>query len=124
MGRGGNNLVMTGALVLVIFLTFFIIGYALATHDPRDVIIHIFFIALLIIIVLAALNPAPKEVTRTITVEARCPHCEAMLSKMPQRKTRCPTCGNYIYVRTRQVLYPRVLLTEEEARLVDRMRQR
>lgn len=34
------------------------------------------------------------------TSSAICPNCQATLPKKPLRKTRCPSCGEYIFVRT------------------------
>lgn len=30
-----------------------------------------------------------------------CPYCISNLEKMPARKTKCPICGEFIFVRTR-----------------------
>ena len=30
--------------------------------------------------------------------EAQCPYCNALLERKPQRKKKCPSCGNYIRV--------------------------
>ncbi len=48
-----------------------------------------------------------------------CPHCNIILEKPPKRKKKCPNCGNYIYVRTRQKIFPTIYLTEEQAKCVD-----
>jgi len=32
---------------------------------------------------------------------AKCPYCQEELAKFPSRKTKCPHCGNFIFVRTR-----------------------
>ncbi|MEY4440447.1 MAG: hypothetical protein RLY49_73 [Candidatus Parcubacteria bacterium] len=32
--------------------------------------------------------------------EARCPSCKNVLKKIPGAKTKCPSCGEYMYVRT------------------------
>ncbi len=42
-----------------------------------------------------------------------------MLKNVPKRKTKCPHCQRVIYVRAKQGFFPRVTLTEEEARAVD-----
>jgi predicted RNA-binding Zn-ribbon protein involved in translation (DUF1610 family) len=34
------------------------------------------------------------------TSNAVCPHCNAILDPIPKRKTKCPSCGKDIYVRT------------------------
>jgi hypothetical protein len=48
-----------------------------------------------------------------------CPYCETLLKDIPKKKKKCPACGNYIYVRTKQNLFPSVLLREEDALAVD-----
>ncbi|MCX6829583.1 MAG: hypothetical protein NT002_09925 [candidate division Zixibacteria bacterium] len=52
-------------------------------------------------------EPIPKS------IEHRCPHCNAPLPEIPQRKKKCPLCGNYIFVRTDPKTRQKVLLTEE-----------
>lgn len=59
----------------------------------------------------------PKEIGET---DAICPYCHAQLAKKPGRKAKCPTCGNYIYVRTRPLDRQRVLVTENECELIER----
>jgi hypothetical protein len=43
-----------------------------------------------------------------------CPYCSAVISPRPQRKKRCPHCGNPVYVRTRPIDKKKVLLAEDE----------
>jgi hypothetical protein len=40
---------------------------------------------------------------------------------MPGRKTKCPRCGNYVYVRTRPTDRRKVLLTKEQTDQVQRL---
>jgi hypothetical protein len=40
-----------------------------------------------------------KKDTQT-TSSACCPHCSVNLAPVPRRKTKCPSCGKDIYVRT------------------------
>jgi hypothetical protein len=49
----------------------------------------------------------------------RCPYCKKTLDKTPKGKTKCPHCGEYIFVRSGQDLFPSILLTEQDARVVD-----
>src|SRR3989442_5791851 len=35
--------------------------------------------------------------------DAVCPNCSKLLDKIPGRKSKCPHCAEYIYVRTRPV---------------------
>jgi len=57
--------------------------------------------------------PEPSPPTRN------CPHCNGRLEKVPQRKTKCPACGNYIYVRTRPSDRQRILVTEDMAKQIN-----
>jgi DNA-directed RNA polymerase subunit RPC12/RpoP len=50
--------------------------------------------------------------------EPICPYCEEQLSKMPSRKSKCPKCNNYFFVRTRPSDNKKVLVTKtQEAQL-------
>ncbi len=67
-----------------------------------------------------------QEKSRAMTLESPvgntepvCPHCELSLEKMPARKKRCPRCGKYIYVRTRPADRVKVLVTEEQAAVIE-----
>lgn len=51
--------------------------------------------------------------------EPVCPHCSAPLEKMPGRKKKCPSCGNFIFVRTRPADRTRVLVTQRDAQEID-----
>lgn len=48
-------------------------------------------------------------------LEDVCPYCSKSLTKRPQKKAKCPHCGKYILVRTRQSDRQRVLVTENQA---------
>jgi hypothetical protein len=50
---------------------------------------------------------------------AACPYCNQILEKKPKRKMKCPHCGEDIFVRSRQDLFPSILLTEQDARVAD-----
>lgn len=50
--------------------------------------------------------------------EAVCPYCKFALSKVPGRKTKCPSCGNFMYVRTSPKNI-RAVLTEKEVEKVE-----
>jgi hypothetical protein len=50
--------------------------------------------------------------------KAECPNCHGMLKKVPGAKTKCPLCGNFIYVRTRTDNV-RVVVTKEDADKID-----
>lgn len=52
-------------------------------------------------------------------IGAVCPYCKKTLDKTPKRRTKCPHCGEYIFVRSGQDLFASILLTEQDARVVD-----
>lgn len=51
--------------------------------------------------------------------KAECPCCQKPLSKIPDRKTKCPHCSEFMFVRTRPKDNVRVLVTEKEAGEID-----
>jgi hypothetical protein len=51
--------------------------------------------------------------------QAVCCHCHGVLAKAPSRKTKCPHCGQYIYVRTDPQTRAKMLLTEHQAVIHD-----
>lgn len=52
-------------------------------------------------------------------ITPECPYCHQRLAKAPARKTKCPYCGQFMYVRTRPKDRKRVLVTKEEADKID-----
>ncbi len=50
---------------------------------------------------------------------ARCPSCQAVLLKCPQRKTKCRECGQPIYVKTLPTTRERVLATAAQAEAIE-----
>ena len=73
----------------------------------------------------AVIKPSPvtgsSNDTRKLEsqTQSSCPYCESPLKDVPKKKKKCPTCGNYIYVRTKQNLFPSILLREEDALAAD-----
>ncbi len=49
----------------------------------------------------------------------KCPHCNAILDPMPQRKTKCPSCGNDIFVGADPSSKQKILLTKQDALSLD-----
>jgi hypothetical protein len=47
--------------------------------------------------------------------EARCPYCSSALSKIPQRKSKCPHCGQPIHVKASPTNREKRLVTELQA---------
>jgi predicted RNA-binding Zn-ribbon protein involved in translation (DUF1610 family) len=47
--------------------------------------------------------------------KAECPACHHVLEKIPGSKTKCPHCGNFMYVRTRPHDRTRNIVTKTEA---------
>lgn len=48
-----------------------------------------------------------------------CPYCGITLKKMPMRKTRCPHCNNFIFVRTRSGDNKTFLVKKENIQLLE-----
>jgi ssDNA-binding Zn-finger/Zn-ribbon topoisomerase 1 len=51
-----------------------------------------------------------------------CPYCGFKLDKSPLKKTKCPNCHNYIYVRTNLITKEKMLLTEEQVNKLENER--
>jgi DNA-directed RNA polymerase subunit RPC12/RpoP len=64
----------------------------------------------------------PRKLKVTLTeigqLDDVCPHCGQRLNKRPSRKTACPHCKQFIFVRTRPIDRQSVLVTEEQAKLL------
>lgn len=52
-------------------------------------------------------------------MESSCPYCNKKLTKVPSRKTKCPFCDLWIYVRTKQNIFSSTLLKESDAMAID-----
>jgi len=50
---------------------------------------------------------------------AICPYCCKALDKMPSRKTKCINCNKYYFARTRPSDRKKVVLSEEEAKIIE-----
>lgn len=50
----------------------------------------------------------------------QCPSCKAPLEKMPQRKTKCKTCGEFIFVKDTPRNQTKRLMTCAQAEAADR----
>jgi len=48
-----------------------------------------------------------------------CPYCKESLKKTPAAKTKCPRCGESMFVRTRPQDGARVVVTTDEARRIE-----
>lgn len=48
-----------------------------------------------------------------------CPYCNIKLNTFPQRKTKCKNCNNYIYTRQRPIDFKKVLVKEDELKLIE-----
>lgn len=51
--------------------------------------------------------------------KAECPYCNITLKKIPGAKTKCPNCGEFMFVRTRPKDQNRVIVTKTEADKID-----
>ena len=50
----------------------------------------------------------------------QCPSCKASLEKMPQRKTKCKVCGEYIFVKSTPNNRENRLMTENQAEAAEK----
>jgi len=55
----------------------------------------------------------PPRNTRT------CPYCGSLFPKEPRKKTRCKSCGEDVYVRTKQNIFNSDLLTKDDTLAAD-----
>jgi DNA-directed RNA polymerase subunit RPC12/RpoP len=62
----------------------------------------------------------PSLLQKIGDVEPKCPYCGHTLEKKPVRKKKCPSCGNFIFVRTRPSDRQKVLVTEQQAAQIER----
>lgn len=51
--------------------------------------------------------------------KAECPNCHKALFKIPGAKTKCPHCGEFMFVRTRPKDNDRIVVTKTEADKID-----
>lgn len=51
--------------------------------------------------------------------EAACPSCGGVLKKVPGAKTKCPHCGEFMFVRTDPTSNSRVVVTAEQAEAIE-----
>ncbi|MFZ5768634.1 MAG: hypothetical protein ACOY3F_08060 [Bacillota bacterium] len=54
-----------------------------------------------------------------LQAEARCPYCHESLPRVPQRRAKCPGCGQFYCIRTRPSDREKVIVTEQEADAID-----
>lgn len=47
--------------------------------------------------------------------EISCPYCGSILETIPERKKKCPACGNLIYPKNDYLSKKKLLMTEEQA---------
>ena len=59
------------------------------------------------------------SLTEIGNINSICPYCSIAIIKKPLRKSKCPHCGQYIYVRTRPIDRQRVLVTLDQASEID-----
>lgn len=72
-----------------------------------------------------ALEPKGKLLKRVGNLpQPVCPYCEGLLEKIPQRKKKCPKCGNYICIRTSPGTQRRLLATKDEADEIGNLRHK
>ena len=57
--------------------------------------------------------------TRTMISDCTCPACGIKLDTAPSRKKKCPSCKQFIYVRTVPVDRKQYLVTEDEIEIIE-----
>lgn len=60
-----------------------------------------------------------NSLTEIGNINSICPYCATELTKRPSKKSKCPNCGQYIYVRTRPIDRHRVLVTLKQAEEIE-----
>ena len=61
-----------------------------------------------------------SEENENIESQSICPYCKKILEQTPKQKKRCPSCSNFIFVRTLPLTHQKVLVTEDEAKKIDK----
>ena len=64
-------------------------------------------------------SPAPCDLPIIGGSEPVCPYCNRLLQRKPAKKMKCPQCEKFIYVRTRPQDQVKVLVTEQQADLIE-----
>jgi len=64
------------------------------------------------------ISSLPKEKAPVLTaignIDPVCPYCGAIFPKKPKAKTKCRSCGNFVYIRTRPLDHMKVLVTDKQ----------
>lgn len=50
----------------------------------------------------------------------KCPYCDFILKKFPERKTKCTNCQNTIFVKISPLKNNKIIVTEKEAKEIDK----
>jgi len=61
----------------------------------------------------------PHDVTAIGNFEPICPYCSTVFKKKPMGKTKCKSCGNFIYVMTRPYDNQKVLIRDEQHKEIE-----
>lgn len=59
------------------------------------------------------------EIPRVGNKEPVCPYCSSTLDKMPGRKKKCPSCSQFMYVRTCPDERVKILVREDQIELIE-----
>ena len=62
---------------------------------------------------------APCQLVNIGNTDPLCPYCESNLDKMPGRKIKCPSCDEFIYVRTRPSDKKKIIIKEDQILMVE-----
>lgn len=119
-----------------------ILGFVLLSSQPFLAILLIFAGFLLLVVGIIKRKTKPKfevsisvedaptprtEATQKLmdqqkpigNIDAVCPYCGKPLSKKPARKTKCPHCEKFIFVRTRPSDEQKVLVTDAQVEEIE-----
>lgn len=64
-------------------------------------------------------SAAPRELPKIGVSDPVCPYCSGLLERKPAKKMKCPHCGKFIYVRTRPQDQVKVLVTDQQAEIIE-----
>lgn len=64
-------------------------------------------------------SPASCDLPIIGVAESACPYCSGLLQRKPAKKAKCPQCGKLIYVSTTPQDQLKVLVTEQQADLLE-----
>lgn len=95
----------------------FLVSVRIHDSGSRKLLICLFYLTMGILSFFKCLGrttASDQDFRKTV-----CPNCGSELKKVPVRKTRCPHCRQFMFVRTRPTDRARVIVSEEESKRID-----